>query len=235
VIARAAVIKLIHVAKRELAVEEESYRDLLKRVTGKMTCSTMTEAELDKVLTEFRRLGFQKKPKGAKPSRRAGGRAMAMEATARKIRALWLSLWNLGELEDASEAALAAFVQRITGIEALQWIDGAEADKVIDALLGWQRRIGLDRVDALYLASVDKIRHGAGLPSLGEAFGHKVWLIHFQWERLGTLATLGCSPVEWFARHFGGHRPALLSYENADRAIERLGALIRKAKDAASR
>jgi hypothetical protein len=55
------------------------------------------------------------------------------------MRALWLSLWHLGAIEDVSEEALAGFARRVTGgkhsgIEALQWVNGGDAHKVIEAL-----------------------------------------------------------------------------------------------------
>jgi phage gp16-like protein len=224
---RAAAIAKVHVAQKALALDDGTYRALLARVTGKRSCATMTEVELAKVIKEFRRLGWRDVPRAP---RRAGRRALAMGAPARKIRALWLSLWQLGELTDPSEEALAAFVLRTTGVEALQWIDSVQAAAVIRALLGWQERIGLRRANAAHMQSVDGRRQGAGLPLLDAGFGHKVWLIAFQWQRLAQLAALGRGLAEWLARHFAAASPALLTPENADRAIERLGRMIRAAK-----
>jgi phage gp16-like protein len=224
---RAAAIAKVHVAQKALALDDGTYRALLARVTGKRSCAAMTDAELAKVIEEFRRLGWRDVPRAP---RRAGGRALAMGPTARKIRALWLSLWHLGELTDPSEEALAAFVRRTTAVEALQWIDSVQAATVIRALLGWQERTGLRRADAAHMQSVDRQRESAGLPPLDEGFGHKVWLIAFQWQRLGKLTPLGVGLEEWLARHFAAASQALLSSKNADRAIERLGRMIRAAK-----
>lgn len=225
---RTRLIGKVHVAKKQLAVEEGAYRALLTRVTGKTSCSVMSEAELIRVIEEFKRLGFSDLPK---PAKRAGGRAQAMAGTARKIRALWLSLYHLGEIQDSSEAALAAFVERTTGVEALQWIDGVQADAVIKALRGWLDRIGLPRVDAMAMRAIDRARDQAQLPHLGEGHAAKCWLIWFQWSKLGALARQTMTLEEWLTRYFHGvTKTALLTPAQADQAIERLGRLIRAGK-----
>lgn len=135
---RNAMIAKIHVAKKDLGLNDENYRDFLGSVTGKQSCSKMNDAELGKALAGFKKLGFDKKPS----IKRAGQRPRADSAQARKIRALWLCLYHLGEIKDPSEEALASFAARTAGINALQWAKAGEADKVIKALRGWLQRVG---------------------------------------------------------------------------------------------
>lgn len=128
---RRAMLSKVHIAKKDLALADDSYRALLGRVTGKSSAADLSDPQLDKVLGEFKRLGW--KPKRRKRSG-APQRALAQGGAARKARALWLSAWNLGIVEQPDEKALAAFVKRQTGRDALQWVTGAEWFKVIEAL-----------------------------------------------------------------------------------------------------
>lgn len=187
------LIGKIHVARKQMALHEDSYRAILKRVTGKDSCGRMDVAELDKVLAEFKRLGF--KPKGGK---RAGTRKQADSAQAAMIRALWLDLYHLGAIKDPSEEALGAFVKRSCGIPALQWVDTYKADTVIKALRGWLQRVGFepphaDIVEhtALYRAQKD-VDNGE---LSAAAIAWKLTLIQRQMAVLGIQITQDNAPV----------------------------------------
>lgn len=134
-------IKAIKTGMRALALTEDSYRDLLEKLTGKRSAADLDARERGIVLEEFRRLGFGKTKSRPKP-KRAGTRAPADSPIARKARALWLSLWQLGAVRDPSENALASFVKRIAKVDALDWLDGRKARAVIEALNDWCEREG---------------------------------------------------------------------------------------------
>lgn len=55
---RKKMIAKVHIGKRELGMDDGTYRLLLIAVTGKDSCKYMTEKELDKVLNAMYRLGF---------------------------------------------------------------------------------------------------------------------------------------------------------------------------------
>lgn len=59
---RRAMIAKIHLAKKQLALTEDSYRDILRRVTGLDSAGAMRADQLDAVLREFGRLGWKPKP-----------------------------------------------------------------------------------------------------------------------------------------------------------------------------
>jgi len=224
-----AMLGKVHIAKKDLALEEDSYRDLLERVTGKRSAAGLRQAELHDVIEELKRLGWKAKKTGPK---RAGKRKLAQGDQAAKIRALWLDLWHLGEIRDPSEDALAAFVARVTGVEALQWIDGDQADRVIKALRGWLTRIGFAFPGAETREAILVWRTAAGLELVPEGFADKVAMLQCQWKRIqdsGTMkfaffAALG----QWCAKTYGPAAPYFLSPEQADKAIEELGRWVRK-------
>ena len=129
------LIKLIHVAKSKLGMDDDSYRAILAQHGRGMTSSKdLSVVELDAVLGHMKRCGF-------KVIRAGKSRAMDTGGQLSKIRALWLDLHAFGSVRDPSEKALAAFVHRMTGVEALQWLTGQQASKVIEELKRWRQRL----------------------------------------------------------------------------------------------
>ncbi|WP_238913777.1 gp16 family protein [Achromobacter insolitus] len=133
---RASLIKLLHVARRSLGMDEDAYRQALVAATGKASASAMTLAELEKALSHFKRCGFV-----VVPAQKAGRRPRADSDQARLIRHLWLSLHGAGAVRDPSEAALAAWVKRETGVDAVQWLDIRQAGNCIEKLKNWIGRL----------------------------------------------------------------------------------------------
>ncbi len=123
-------IAAIHVAKRDLGLDDDTYRAKLANITGKSSVKDMTEVERQKVLTVFRSEGF--KPKA---DRRPDGRLKLSGRFAGKLQALWIAGWNLGIFQNRDDAALEAFVKRQTGLDAVRFCrDAADARKAIEAL-----------------------------------------------------------------------------------------------------
>lgn len=66
--AKRAAIAKIHIAKKELGFDDDTYRDVLFYVTGERSCSDMNLDQLSRVIAEMRRKGWQPKSEhGAKP------------------------------------------------------------------------------------------------------------------------------------------------------------------------
>lgn len=127
---RAALAK-IHIARKQLGLDEETYRDVLKRLTGRDSAAGLSGPMLEAVLAEFTRLGF----KAAPPRKTAASSASLSGPYAAKLRALWFAAYNLGVIDDRSDAAIIAFVKRQTGLDHERWMrDGKDAAKVIEAL-----------------------------------------------------------------------------------------------------
>ena len=122
----------IHVAKKQLDLDEDTYRAMLGRVTGKTSLKLMSQGELGLVLDEMRAKGAGQ---SLRPSSRLDG------PYAKKLQALWISGWHLGVFTDRKDTALVAFVKRQTGIEATRFLREADqAKRVIEALKSWLAR-----------------------------------------------------------------------------------------------
>lgn len=153
---RHAMLAKIHLAAKELALDEDARRDVIERVTGgHRSAGDCSDAQLDAVLAEFKRLGWRPKPAarartGTAPVSR---RKAATHPVALKARAMWISLWHLGVVRSSTEASLEAFAKRQLGVDRLQWADQAQGYRLIEALkamaerAGWSQDLSLIKPD----------------------------------------------------------------------------------------
>lgn len=129
----------IQVGKRQLQLDDETYRALLKRVAGVDSSKELDDAAARAVLDDMRSKGFRDGVTAGSKHRRGG----ASQPMARKARAMWLALWNLDETETGSEAALTAFAKGITGKDDLRFCTAPELGRVVEGLKAWAKRVGL--------------------------------------------------------------------------------------------
>ncbi len=129
---RRTMIAKLHLAKKELALDDEDYRVVLHRVTGQRSAADLSAAQLDAALKEMKRLGWQAKP--------ASGRAS--NPAANKARAMLISLGLMGVIRNSSEQALNAFARRQIGVDRLSWADQSQVYKLIEALKAIANRNG---------------------------------------------------------------------------------------------
>jgi phage gp16-like protein len=150
---RKQLIQLIHIAKGQLVLDDETYRVMLLNLTGKDSCSAMSIKELESVLTDMETRGFKRVLKSGKtPSKKRmspkGGRAKHAEID--KIRAIWISMAKQGFVRDNSETALDAYVRRMTnhsdkvGVDHVAWCNADQAYSVLESLKRWHRRVMID-------------------------------------------------------------------------------------------
>ncbi|EJV5127493.1 DUF1018 domain-containing protein [Salmonella enterica] len=139
---RASLITLMHVARRELRLDEDTYKDALRTATGKTSCRDMTLLELSKALAAFKKHGFKVR---SKPQ----NRALKPATVTAKIRAIWRLMRVQGFLGSDSEAALNAWVRKQTasqnggvGVANYQWLERepALASDILERLKRWHRR-----------------------------------------------------------------------------------------------
>ncbi|HDJ1975263.1 TPA: regulatory protein GemA [Salmonella enterica subsp. enterica] len=130
------LIQLIHIARSNLQMDEDTYRQMLQGLTGKASTKGMDTTQLNRVLESMKKKGFRIKPAGKAKS----GLPLDNHPQSKKIRALWLEMADAGIVRDRSEKALSLWVQRETEISALRWLNNEQASHVIEKLKKWQRR-----------------------------------------------------------------------------------------------
>lgn len=143
-----SLLAKVHIARKELGLDEDTYRDVLEAATGKRSAAALDDRDLVKVIEHFKARGW--KPTvvaGGKQGAAASGRSprRADHPVARKARALWISLHQLGAVENPSEQALEAFAKRQLGVDRLQWADQSQGFKLIEALKRMAERAGWDQ------------------------------------------------------------------------------------------
>lgn len=141
---RRAMIAKIHLAEKQLGMTPDDAATIKLQYGRALSCADMDDRALSKVLDRMVQLGFKPMPaKGGKRKPRG-----ADHPVARKARALWISLWNLGVVRTATEDALEHFACRQLGCEKLQWADQGQGYKLIEALkamaekAGWSQDVG---------------------------------------------------------------------------------------------
>lgn len=131
---RRALLAKVHIARKELALGEDSYRDLLERVTGKRSAGELDNRQLVLVVDELKGKGFSPAPR-TRPK-------AASSPAAGKARALWISLHQLGVVRNPSEQALESFGKRQLKVERLVWADDDQMYRLIEALKDMAERAG---------------------------------------------------------------------------------------------
>lgn len=127
--------QLIQIAKKDLQLDDGTYRQILETQTGKISTKKMTITQLDAVLKHLKSKGFKVK------STKAGKLKQADDPQSKKIRSLWLQLHDAGAVRNPSELALAKYVKRQTGVSALQFLNTDTASQVIESLKKWLARV----------------------------------------------------------------------------------------------
>ncbi|PCI03870.1 MAG: hypothetical protein COB78_05815 [Hyphomicrobiales bacterium] len=122
----------IHIAKKDLGLDDDTYRAVLVRVTGKSSAGDMSPKEHQAVIDEFINLNW-------KPGRR-NWKAASKKAYVRKIWAIWGDLKKRGIWKSKSRESLIAFVLDLTNRDDPEFLTAGEANKVIEALKAMERR-----------------------------------------------------------------------------------------------
>ena len=151
---RARLIRLVHVGRRELGLDEDSYRAILQAQAGVSSSSDASARQLQAVVDYMKRQGFKVASKAPAASRKvvvksrrtgvstahaqAGAVVLASDPESRKARAMWITLHEIGQVRDPSEAALLAYTRRQTGTERLEWV--RDMVPVLEPLKAWLLR-----------------------------------------------------------------------------------------------
>lgn len=175
----------IHVLKKQAALDEDSYRDLMQRETGKRSAKDLTAAERRAFIGVL--TGLQRR--FDRSSREA------LQPYAAKLRALWISGYWLGVISERSDTAMQAFLKRQTGLDSDRFLrNPQDGEKAIEALKDWIRRktgnAGLFRIEA-------------GLPALYNDPRFQV-VLHL-WSELIARNAAPCSTLTGYLIDTFGH------------------------------
>ena len=140
-------IGLIHGLATRAGLDDEAYRGLLWQTAGVLSSRDLTVDAAIRVIDRLKVVAGEAPAATSRPAKGAAEGALALDGPfVGKLRALWLTAWNLGLTEARTDMSLAAFVARQTGIDSPSWVrDPADARKAIEGLKAWiARESGLE-------------------------------------------------------------------------------------------
>ncbi|HJU70347.1 MAG TPA: regulatory protein GemA [Paucimonas sp.] len=191
--------QLIHIAKSQLGMDDDTYRAMLGGLELPDSTTKMTVPQLNVVLEHLKRSGFKVRSKSkpaSKPAQSRPSRPLAQDSESKKIRALWLFLHELGVVKNPSEEALAAYIKRIAGVDALQWVNGEQAERLIETMKKWAMRFLPQTVKELALQvgelPLSDFERGQLNAVLNKAFSRLTFdPMHSAWESLTDVLKKG--------------------------------------------
>ncbi len=128
---RNAIIGKIHIAKQKLGIADDDYRAMISNLTeGKTSCKDCSAKELGIIMDALTGLGF----KPSKPKVKLSPKAGKNPSQADKIRAMWIDLYQSGVVRNRGDDALQHFVQQLTKVDRVEWLNHRQAVAVITAL-----------------------------------------------------------------------------------------------------
>lgn len=128
---RNKLLAQINIAKKQLGMDEETYRAFLgNTLEGVQSLKDVTDTQLRAVIAQLKAKGFKtSKPNSAR---------RYDKATSRKLQALWITLGEAGIIKSKTDKALREWCKtacnRSTSLPSLDWLSGAEASRCIEAL-----------------------------------------------------------------------------------------------------
>ncbi|MDE9466863.1 gp16 family protein [Xenorhabdus bovienii] len=145
------LIRLIHIAKNNLQLDDATYRSALLAATGKSSCREMSHTELKVAYSAFVARGFKRRLNRDKQRVKPNLNGQPRVPEISKIRAIWITMHQQKFVADGSETALNKFVQRQTaringgtGVAEVGWLSESVAWRVLESLKQWHLRLMLE-------------------------------------------------------------------------------------------
>ena len=142
---KSRLIQLIHIAKKQLCLDDETYRKILCDLTGIASCKSMNIDQLDTVLQHMKSKGF--KPIGKNKNLSPKTRDKKKKTPLDKLRQQWIEMSRFGFIRDSSEQALLAWskqqakrMNKNIPIDRLEWLKPEMTYVLIEQLKMWFKR-----------------------------------------------------------------------------------------------
>ena len=127
----------IHIAKKDLGLDDNTYRQMLQTITGKSSAKTLTLTECDRVLAHCKKLGWipkaSTKPKATDKDWRA--------PRIKLIHNLWEQLGKAGVLRNPTHEGLLSFCKPLMTVPKLEWATSQALNNIVEVLKARQARV----------------------------------------------------------------------------------------------
>lgn len=188
---RKGVLAQIHIARKELALDEDTYRQMIATVTGgKRSCSDCNVAELHKIVQHMKERGFKARPRKRVAQYPGKPHNLKAQPMLQKIEAL------LAELK-APWSYADAIAKRQFGIQRVAWLKEPSQLRALIAALH------VELTKRLLLSSLETALKERGL-TLDDLEDQAIGLPK-NWRRnrkvLVKLCTHYMVPTDWLELH----------------------------------
>lgn len=129
---RSKLYAIINMGKNQLNMDEDSYRTMIKRLSGHESLKSCSFDQLNLIIDELKQKGFKLQSTSKKPK--------APSPILSKVKSLWYELYECGAIANNDDASLSSFCKRHTNLDSWRWMDDAEAIKIIEILKQWKKR-----------------------------------------------------------------------------------------------
>ena len=123
---------VIHIAKAQVGMSDEEYRDLLGSV-GVSSSKKLTDTTFNKVMNRFEALGFQTTSKPRKRPRKVAGLPPSKREIMAKLAAILLDM-------DLPWAYVDGIARKRFGVDTVQWLGADDLHAVLKMMIYHQKR-----------------------------------------------------------------------------------------------
>ncbi len=123
---------VIHIAKAQVGMSEDEYRDLLGSV-GVESSKDLTAITFDEIMTHFEKLGFKTTAKVRRNKRKLNNLPVSKKALMKKLEAILLDMdltWGY-----ADSIAKSRFK-----VDRAQWLESSDLQKLVQMMVIHQKR-----------------------------------------------------------------------------------------------
>lgn len=143
----------IHIARKDLALDEETYHQVIRDIGGAGSGSSADLSPLGRarVLKHFQTKGWKSKRRPTEKRVANSGEILASELQVQWIRKTWSRMAEAGALQNPTEHGLRAWVKSSshryhpnrTGYSATEFLPEWVAQRIIEHLKQWAARCGV--------------------------------------------------------------------------------------------
>ena len=130
----------IHIAKKELCLDEETYRGLLENMFRVASSKFLSNNQALKLIREFREKGWVPKTKPKKYDDKKGDRYSATPGQKRLVEVLWHNIYRGND----ETKHLRQFLFNHFKVSDIRFLDKDKAHMAIEALKSMQKRRTMD-------------------------------------------------------------------------------------------
>ena len=152
---RKPLIAQIHIAKKDLQLDDDTYRALLANAAnGKQSCASMSIQELEAVKKALVQRGWKPlvksrlKPRQYSP--KTTHKPPLEKNVADKIRAIWIDMAKHGYIQGGSERALGSLCHRMKRRQSVTWLTPTEQIQFLEQLKKMGARLAEQAIASLW-------------------------------------------------------------------------------------